>query len=417
MKKCKEITILITGGALTPNKGAGAMTYVAIDIAKELGAQLAESTNIRLLSDFPEQDAKFLQDPGVEILDEKKGLTSSSSLNKMLEFGLSFLVWIPGLKSLINGVGNLSAYREADVLLDVSGDACGDGYKKGVLVVMRRLIVAFHYRIPIYVLPQSLGPFEKRVSRILVRRYFPKFRMIFYRESITKEILDSLSLKNTHYSPDLAFHLNPDKTSADKFHHPGRKSIGISVSNSITRYAMGDEDKDLEKRYIRTFRKFIETFQDEYDILFVNHVLGPGQKNDDRKMAEKIMKGLASTEHVTNVTDDLSAMELKGIISTCDFFIGSRMHSNISALSSSVPAIAVSYSHKFLGIMKMFGLEGYVIPFDELEDTVLIETFKKEVSSSDTLRKSMKEVNAKIAKDGREMKKKLLDDLRSELFD
>ena len=41
---------------------------------------------------------------------------------------------------------------------------------------------------------------------------------------------------------------------------------------------------------------------------------------------------------------------IKGIIGCCDFFIGSRMHACIAALSQKIPTAAVAYSKKFKGV-------------------------------------------------------------------
>ena len=57
---------------------------------------------------------------------------------------------------------------------------------------------------------------------------------------------------------------------------------------------------------------------------------------------------------------DYSAEDLKYIIGQCDFFIGSRMHSCIAALSMKVPTISLSYSHKFNGIMQSLRQENNV---------------------------------------------------------
>ncbi|NIN03283.1 MAG: polysaccharide pyruvyl transferase, partial [Hydrotalea flava] len=52
--------------------------------------------------------------------------------------------------------------------------------------------------------------------------------------------------------------------------------------------------------------------------------------------------------------------ELKGIIGRCDLFIGARMHSNIASISMHVPTVALAWSHKYHGIMKMVEQEKYV---------------------------------------------------------
>jgi colanic acid/amylovoran biosynthesis protein len=47
--------------------------------------------------------------------------------------------------------------------------------------------------------------------------------------------------------------------------------------------------------------------------------------------------------------------------------LGTRMHSNIFALGSGVPVLAIGYLHKTQGIMQMLGLSDWVIDIREAE--------------------------------------------------
>jgi len=44
------------------------------------------------------------------------------------------------------------------------------------------------------------------------------------------------------------------------------------------------------------------------------------------------------------------------VIGLCGFFVGSRMHACIAALSQNIPAVAVAYSDKFLGVLETIGI-------------------------------------------------------------
>ena len=61
------------------------------------------------------------------------------------------------------------------------------------------------------------------------------------------------------------------------------------------------------------------------------------------------------------LTAEYDAHELKWIIGQCQFFIGSRMHSCIAALSQGVPSIGVAYSRKFVGVFESVGMEQWVV--------------------------------------------------------
>lgn len=61
------------------------------------------------------------------------------------------------------------------------------------------------------------------------------------------------------------------------------------------------------------------------------------------------------------VTGQYDQHEIKGVIGQCDFFIGSRMHACIAALSQGVPCVGVAYSDKFEGVFDSVGMRGWVV--------------------------------------------------------
>ena len=56
------------------------------------------------------------------------------------------------------------------------------------------------------------------------------------------------------------------------------------------------------------------------------------------------------------LSPDLDASEVKWCISKLDWFVGSRMHATIAALSSGVPCAAIAYSRKFRGVFATLGV-------------------------------------------------------------
>ncbi len=100
------------------------------------------------------------------------------------------------------------------------------------------------------------------------------------------------------------------------------------------------------------------------DILLVPHTLAePGDPESDNDACRLARELLTPEEQlrVRIVTGDYDAHQLKGIIRQCDFFIGSRMHSCIAALSQGVPCVGVAYSMKFAGVFESVGMEDWVI--------------------------------------------------------
>jgi polysaccharide pyruvyl transferase WcaK-like protein len=83
----------------------------------------------------------------------------------------------------------------------------------------------------------------------------------------------------------------------------------------------------------------------------------------DNDASAKVYDSLPSElqPRVRMVTGEYDQHELKGIIGQCDFFVGSRMHSCIAALSQGVPCVGVAYSRKFAGVFESVGMTDWVV--------------------------------------------------------
>jgi polysaccharide pyruvyl transferase WcaK-like protein len=89
----------------------------------------------------------------------------------------------------------------------------------------------------------------------------------------------------------------------------------------------------------------------------------PGNVESDNEASEMLRNSLPLElrSRVRLVTAEYDQHELKGIIGQCDFFIGSRMHSCIAALSQGVPCVGVAYSRKFAGVFESVGMDDWVV--------------------------------------------------------
>ena len=75
-----------------------------------------------------------------------------------------------------------------------------------------------------------------------------------------------------------------------------------------------------------------------------------------------------------------------------DFFIGSRMHSCIAALSQGVPCVGVAYSKKFEGVFDTVGMAEWVVDGRRLSSgeavEKVLELFRKRHTVRDNLLRS-----------------------------
>ena len=80
--------------------------------------------------------------------------------------------------------------------------------------------------------------------------------------------------------------------------------------------------------------------------------------NDDMVACRKAYERLQDKNNVVLIDKDLSAPQVKYIISKMSFFIGARMHANFAAIYTGVPVFGTAYSYKFEGAFNANGLDG-----------------------------------------------------------
>jgi polysaccharide pyruvyl transferase WcaK-like protein len=90
-------------------------------------------------------------------------------------------------------------------------------------------------------------------------------------------------------------------------------------------------------------------------------------KVDDRYLCGLIELSLANPHQCVSITENYSSDQMKSVIGHLDMVIGSRFHSLVFALSSSVPVVAVGWAHKYSELMELFGLQGNVLEHDRLD--------------------------------------------------
>lgn len=130
----------------------------------------------------------------------------------------------------------------------------------------------------------------------------------------------------------------------------------------------------------------------DMNIALIPHVVWQG--NDDRNPLQSLYDLYKNSKRIT-IIEDHNAVELKGYISKCRFFVGARTHSTIAAYSSKVPTLVAGYSIKSKGIAKdIFGTDHhYVVDTNNLQsDLALVESFQWLVENEDVVRKHLNDV-------------------------
>ncbi len=295
--------------------------------------------------------------------------------------------------------GLIGAYIEADLVVSEAG---GFLYHSGsgltLLIAFYSLALAFVTGKPLYIFPQSIGPFKRKWECRLAKWVFTRARIVMARERISLKQIEScgvLSDKSV-LIPDLAFSFPSAPANAAESWLSGqgidlakdRPLLGLTVINWGAQNTEFNLQSKYEAAIISSVKFFIETYGGK--ALFVPQVWGPLPVQDDRVPAQRIQASLMEyASHIHVIEEPLAPDLLKAVYGRMDMFIGSRMHSNIFALSEGVPVIAIAYQYKTEGIAQMLGLGEWVININQIDSPSLINLLSALCEKKDAIRKQL----------------------------
>ena len=299
---------------------------------------------------------------------------------------------LPFLKRLIVRKNRwLAVLLDADFVGDIrGGDSFSDiyGFNRffmGVLPALTALIV----KKDLVLLPQTYGPYRSARARLLARFVLARAPTIISRDEesipLVEEILGGKAAgKRILFCPDVAFTLESSLPESIDAAPPidfgtDRPLIGLNVNGLMynggyTRSNMFGLELDYREYVLGLLGRLAR--ETDAHVLLVPHTFGrPGSINSDPDACRAVLESLppAAKERVHLVTRQYDQYRIKGIIGLCDFFIGSRMHSCIAALSQGIPTAALAYSKKFLGVFGSAGLGDMVVDARSLDTAAALE--------------------------------------------
>ncbi len=287
-------------------------------------------------------------------------------------------------------------YRKADAVLSVGGDNYTTDYSPFPGYYLDILKYAREQGSKGVIWAASVGPFRDIEVRRKVVEVLKHTPLITARESLSVEYLTSLGIvENVRPVADPAFLLEPSASPAALSYRIGEDKgwLGISASSMLWRYVSDGIEKDLSKALVKFIDWVVEAVG--FNVVLVPHVV------DTRAIAEldrndylflgQIARRTKRHDRVVLVDASLTATEMKYLISRCRFFIGSRTHSTISALSSGVPTLSLSYSMKSRGINRdVLGSEDFVLSARQLSLESLQQVFQNLMAREEEIRLTLR---------------------------
>jgi len=303
--------------------------------------------------------------------------------------------------------------KEADVVLDITGgDSFSDiyGTKRFRQDALLKLLIIF-CGSNFVLLPQTYGPFKNGIVQVIARYLLTHASIIYSRDKTGVEYVQELlgessQHKPIEFIPDVAFVLEPEKIDSttigelDRKKEEGKVIVGINISGLLyDKKKEADKKFGLKVNYGNLVDHIIEFFlnKEEAVVVLVPHVY----KQDTpvcKFLLEKFTKEYP--EKIFLEEKELGCQQVKYLIGCCDFFLGSRMHSCIAAISQGIPALGLAYSGKFIGVFESAGVGDYVADLRTEDEQKILsctkEAFINRNETAEKLRVTIPKIKEKV---------------------
>ena len=393
--------ILITNVYCYKNKGDAA---IVISMIQNLKKTFPEAT-VKLISLYPEEDKKKYGSD-IEVLNPI--LQIQSNKNKILNiiyriFNIYWKRLCYKFKFFYNKTER--CINDADLII-----SCGGGYMQSHGIKKFFTDYSSHYlqllcsvscKKKLVIFAQTIGPFDN-YSKKLTKKIFEKSKLILVREKRSLDYVNNnFNLDNVYLTSDSAFLLEKRETKFDV--NKEFVNIGITAREWIYPNSNSKREKEIKNlNYINSMASFIDKIIEKKNafVYLMPQCIGPNLDNDIL-ISKEIIKKVNNKDKCIIIDEDYSPEELKFIYGKMDYFIGTRMHSNIFALSEGIPSIAISYDYKTDGIMNLFDMDKYVIKIEDINSDIL---YKKmlELMEDKHIKESILEKYKKICMSSKE---------------
>lgn len=350
--------IIIAGGGLV-NKGAQAMTLICIC---ELKKRYPDHRMILLAWDASEAARKKHAAYDLELLEVPPVKFSGAARNPLLR----------ALYSLRYGkhfTDTDEIYRNTDLLVDISGYALGSNWNPKVCNdYLDGIEHALAYGIPVYLLPQSFGPFdyaddEGRAIDERTHRLFPKIKKIFAREQEGYDALVSrYGLTNVSLTRDMVL-----ASKIQDYSSALRKQLEMHLpeipQNSICLIPNVRTDDDGSGRSTQLYLAAIRTALSQNLYVYLTY-----HSSQDKELCAELKAAFADDDRVVLLDHDHSCMEINELVKKFRFVVASRFHAIVHALKNGIPCIALGWAVKYIDLLNLFDQSAYMFDLRKTVD-------------------------------------------------
>lgn len=239
-----------------------------------------------------------------------------------------------------------------DVNVYLGGDCISEYYSKVGFIFDALSMYLKSKKSKVFLVGQTIGPFTS--YRKLIARLCLKNVIIYTRDNTTKDYLTNvIKLKNVFEHRDLAFlpipHENDKNNVLEKYELIENEYITIVPSGLYKSYTKNLND------YINTYTNVIESLLEkeimkDKKIVLLAHVIHNDNSND-KYIIDLLADKFKNNDKVITITQLLMPHQARIILGNGIFTITGRMHAAVSTFEMNKPAISLSYSVKYKGVI------------------------------------------------------------------
>ena len=358
----ERLRILLTGASLSGNMGGPALYISMVDLLR----QQQEPIKISFLSKYPQDDAQPAKELGWRMVPYPTKTQLFLGIPFALLYGVLRFLQLP--RNWL-ARGPFKEYIYNDGLIDLSGISFTDDRAlSGLLINSLWLAPAVATGIPYIKASQAMGPFRKTLVRWAAKFFLQRSAAVIARGNISAQLTQALLPdKEVHALPDVAFALQPApevrvlEALRDEGLDTSQPYCVVGPSLVVHNLMSQSEGELAYPQLMASAVEHIVKITGHNVVLLAHTRVTQGQKRDDFSICLETYDQLKSTEAVLLLKGLYDAQTLKGIIGRAEIAVASRFHFMVATMSSGVPSIAVTWSHKYKEMMAMVGQADYAL--------------------------------------------------------
>ena len=305
------------------------------------------------------------------------------------------LVRIAGLfsRKLACFLTDKHAVKGANVVLNIGGFQFGDQWNHNDANVnnWRDYLRQLHkFGVKTVFMPQAFGPFNKAGSKKVLDVLNNDADILIARDDVSYRYMleGGVSKEKVFLYPDFTASVKGIETEYSK-KYAGRVCM-IPNSKIVQTGIMNEES------YIGAIISIINhIYEASNKVVLLNHE-GAGDYKLCMMLKEKSACDIP-------VVTGLNALETKGLIAASHLVVSSRFHGVANSLSSCVPCLATSWSHKYQKLLEEYKQRDCLLDLSDLENTYKKIDMLLDIDVNVQTRQLLDKMNSEVMDKNREM--------------